>query len=421
LGAFVTVEEHGAPSSKELGGTTSRATPDQEADQDSLKGRWLRFRSDRRDGLNEEQREIERLESLGDLTGSGLGAELAGVVTFDQSLASPGYNFYVSGHGTEAILMDMNGQVLHTWSHDFDKIWPGAGIEEGEGRYYWRRAFLYENGDILAIHEYIGLIKLDKHSNLLWKYKGNVHHDLDVMEDGTIFVLTREAKMIPRINAVEPVLDDFIVQLDADGRELSKISILECLERFEGKNRLDKMFKKGHILHTNTIEILDGRLAGKLPEFRAGNALISIGNMDAIAVVDLENEKIVWGISGNWHRQHHPTLLPNGKILLFDNQGHKGKSKVIEFDPVTERGTWKYAWAGFNPFFSKRYGSCQRLNNGNTLITESDNGRAFEVTSKHMIVWEFITPHHAPDNDEYFATLFELIRLDPDFPIEWIP
>ena len=35
----------------------------------------------------------------------------------------------------------------------------------------------------------------------------------------------------------------------------------------------------------------------------------------------------------------------------------------------------------------------QRLANGNTLITESVNGRAFEVTADGRIVWEFLAPH----------------------------
>jgi len=34
-------------------------------------------------------------------------------------------------------------------------------------------------------------------------------------------------------------------------------------------------------------------------------------------------------------------------------------------------------------------GACQRLANGNTLITLSDKGRVLEVTQEGEIVWEF--------------------------------
>ena len=52
-------------------------------------------------------------------------------------------------------------------------------------------------------------------------------------------------------------------------------------------------------------------------------------------------------------------------------------------------------------------------------MTESDNGRAFEVAPDQEIVWEFYNPYRAGDADEYIATLFEVVRLPPDFPLDW--
>jgi len=43
-------------------------------------------------------------------------------------------------------------------------------------------------------------------------------------------------------------------------------------------------------------------------------------------------------------------------------------------------------------FFSGSISSAQRLPNGNTLICEGDDGRIFEVTAQHEIVWEYIFP-----------------------------
>ena len=73
-----------------------------------------------------------------------------------------------------------------------------------------------------------------------------------------------------------------------------------------------------------------------------------------------------------------------------------------------------------DPFFTATCGTAERLPNGNTLITESDNGRAFEVTPDKEIVWEFYNPHRAGPDDEYIATLFEVIRLPSDFPTDWV-
>ena len=67
-----------------------------------------------------------------------------------------------------------------------------------------------------------------------------------------------------------------------------------------------------------------------------------------------------------------------------------------------------------DPFFSRTCGSNQRLPNGNTLITETDYGRVFEVTRDNEIVWEFISPYRAGDNNELIATVLEMIRVDLD-------
>lgn len=60
---------------------------------------------------------------------------------------------------------------------------------------------------------------------------------------------------------------------------------------------------------------------------------------------------------------------------------------------------WQYtsAEAGFSiptdsyKFYSPYISSAQRLANGNTLITEGSNGRLFEVTAAHELVWEYIS------------------------------
>ena len=388
-------------------------------------GRWRQIRKESRpeELTPEQEARIRELESIGYLSGSRPKPAVSGVVIHDTSSAYGGFNFYVSGHAPEAILTDMQGRVLHKWAYDFDRIWPDRDFpEDMEGRYHWRRAHLFENGDILAIHESIGLIKLDKDSNLLWGYPGRCHHDLEVMDDGTIYVLARKAGIIPRINETEPVVDDFIVRLDGEGTELDRVSILTAMENSDYANVLRHMPDSGDILHTNTLEILDGRLAHKSPAFKEGNALISILKVNAIAVIDLETEVAAWAFRGRWRRQHQPTVLDNGRILLFDNGGSRAlNSRVIEFDPVTREIPWSYTGTHWDRFYSETCGSCIRLPNGNTLITESDNGRALEVTHDGTVVWEFVSPHTAGEENELVATLFEVIRLDPDFPMDWLP
>ena len=53
--------------------------------------------------------------------------------------------------------------------------------------------------------------------------------------------------------------------------------------------------------------------------------------------------------------------------------------------------------------------------NGNTLINEGADGRVFEVTSDHQIVWEYVYPFIGSDPDT--RRIYRAYRV----PYEWGP
>jgi hypothetical protein len=379
-------------------------------------GRWHPVR----EGFPAEQQAlIEQLEAIGYASGSAR-SDARGVTVHDPDRTRAGLNFYTSGHGPEAILMDMDGNEIHRWRHDFDEVWPGRSSKRQTQ--WWRRAHLFENGAVLVMYADWGLVKLDRNSNLIWANPIAAHHDFDVTEDGEIFVLSREAGLVPRVNRGEPILEDFISVLDPDGKEKRRISLIEAFDKSEFKKIwVDAKSWRGDIFHTNSLVVLDGRLAPRVPAFRKGNVLTSMLRLDAIAVVDLEQPKVAWALQHDFKRQHDPQPLKNGNLLVFDNAGRPGRSSVMEIDPVTREVIWLYRGTPERPFYSFTCGTSERLPNENTLIVESDQGRAFEVTPEHEIVWEFHNPHRAGENDEFIATLFDLERLPPDFPTDWLP
>jgi hypothetical protein len=362
---------------------------------------------------------LEELQTLGYADGVRAAPDVVSVTRYDEARCEAGLNFYTSGHAPGAFLVDMNGELVHSWSYE-EEHWPELrGAEKALGRTTWRRAYLYPNGDVLAIYEGLGMLKLDRHSKLLWRYPGRAHHDVDVLDDGTIWTLSREAEIIPRVNPVVPCMDDFIVELASDGRELRRISVLECLENGKQRTLLKRMQREKELFHTNSIEILDGRIAGRVPEFAAGNVLISILKLNAVVVVDVERESVVWSMTAGFKKQHHPRMLDNGNMLLFDNMGKLRESTVYEVDPKRRAPVWAYEGSEQDPFFSRTCGSAYRLPRGNTLITESDGGRAFEVTPEGEIVWEFYSPHRGGEDGELIATLFDLQRFPPD-AFDWL-
>jgi outer membrane protein assembly factor BamB len=341
-------------------------------------------------------------------------------ILHDPAAAWQGLNLYVSGHAAEARLIDMEGQVLHRWAYPLRRLWPDLYTADPEiaKLEYWRRAYLFPNGDLLAIYEGLGLVKLDRRSHVLWAHRGGIHHDLEVMADGRIWALDREGRVLPRIRPGTPVLEDFVTLFAPDGTVIRRLSLLESFERSQYTSFLRHLPKKNpDLLHTNTLEVLDGRFADRDPAFRKGNLLLSVLQLDALAVVDPEQGKVVWARRGVWRRQHQPTFLDDGRLLLFDNRGAgQDRSRVIEIDPATGKILWHFGGERPADLFSKTLSSCQRLPNGNTLITESENGRALEVTREGKVVWELYNPHRAGAKGELVAVLFEVVRLPPDFP-----
>jgi hypothetical protein len=241
------------------------------------------------------------------------------------------------------------------------------------------------------------------------------------MPNGDIYTLAYEAHMVPRIHPTKPILDDFVLVLGPDGTPKKRVSILEAFEDSRYERLLQsRLGRFGDIFHTNTVQVLDGRIASQVPAFARGNVLLYILKMQTLAVLDLDKERIVWARRDLERQSHDPQILPTGNLLMFDNFGAEKASRVIEYQAVSEKAAWMYAGSEEEPFFTMTCGTAERLPNGNTLIVESDNGRAFEITVDGAIVWEFHNPHRAGEEGEYIATLFDLVRIPPEFPTSWI-
>ena len=376
--------------------------------------------------------DLAKLHALGYLSGYEPAPESENVTIYVPGLAFDGLNLYTSGHGQEAILMDMKGKVLHSWSYEHSEALPDHPEPSSSWRTAtWPWAHLYPNGDLLAIYDHAGMLKLDKNSNLIWASDLPFHHRLFVDDDDDlIYGITGELNLLPLIREHEPIMEDFITILDHEGNHVRSVSLVEAFARSSYASLLldDRMMRVldsnvksiGDLIHTNTIEVFDGSFAHRSPIFKKGNVLISGRELNVIAIVDLEEEKVVWALTGQWLAQHTPSLLDNGNILLLDNRGHHGMSKAVEIDPFTQEIVWAYEGTPENGFYSFHGGLVERLANGNTLIVEHAGGRAFEVTPDKKIVWEFYNPARAGKRGELIASLFMLRRLGPDFPMPWL-
>lgn len=337
---------------------------------------------------------VKKLSSMGYVDGTvDANVERSGVLVNLDGETQDGVNFYASRKQSRAQLIDMKGVVLHEWS------------VRGMGG--WQHVSLLPDGSVIGLVKNKQVFKVDKDSKVLWSYKGRVHHDLDVLKDGRVFVFSRTASMMPRYDKDHPTVDDLIVELSPQGEELSKFSVLKMIEASpyafllgdtdsltaqKLRRANPRRNKEYDILHSNHVEVFDGSLAEKSPLFAEGNMLFSPRNTHTMMIIDPKSQEIlwVWGAS-KLIFPHHPTLTKTGTILVFNNGTSETRSQIIEIDPLSNDILWTYGPT--EDFFSETRGSNFRLENGNTLITESDTGYVFEVTPKGKTVWEFANPH----------------------------
>jgi hypothetical protein len=365
--------------------------------------------------------------------------EHKGVVTYLGDKAENGYTLYTSSHEASAMLVDMSGKEVHRWYVPPEEIWreDGDGGRPAPGPLvYIRKSYMFPNGDLLALYEGsgdtpwgLGLVKVDKDSNVLWSYLDErAHHALDVGADGSIYLLTHsmrhDAVDVP--GAMEPpLIEDFLTILSPDGEVKKRFSLFDVVAQSRFKWLYSGLTRKAaeDPLHTNSVMEVGAEAGAAMSMAREGDLVISFRNIKLIAVLDPEEEKIVWGTTGPWIGQHSAEPLKNGNILLFDNNGNfngPGGSRVIEFKPETMEIVWQYQGSEKDPLKSVLRSEATRLGNGNTLITESQAGRFLEVTPEGEVVWEYINPVRGGEGNKKipivaWARRYTPAEIDPAF------
>ena len=291
-----------------------------------------------------------------------------------------------------------------------------------------------------------------------------------LVAEGKTLLLCHKNIMNPKISG-KLLLDDTIIEVTWDGKIIWE---WRCSDHFdemgfseEAKNTLARdpntrisRGGTGDWMHINSMSALGPNRwfdAGD-ERFHPDNIIWDGRQTNILAITEKKTGGIIWQIGPNYASmpalkklgqfigQHHVHMVPKGlpgegNILAFDNGGKAGYgapnpgaptgnnnalrdySRVVEFNPVTLEVVWQYTAleAGFimpgdgNRFYSNYISAAQRLPNGNTLITEGADGRLFEVTTEHEIVWEYISPYYGKKNNQNMV--YRAYRL----PYYWIP
>lgn len=301
------------------------------------------------------------------------------------------------------ILYNKEGKELHVWPVDYGKIDPGGIDPENV---FMHGLEVFEDGSIIVNFDGgFFMARLDACGNVMWKTERSFHHAVTRSHDGTMW----------------SIFDHKLVQMNAeDGTIIREVDLLEDVMKshnLQGILAIQSEESDGGVewsfdpLHINHIEVLSPEMAAAFPMFAVDDLLISIRNINLVAVLDAETFNFKWHQIGPWHRQHHPRFVKDGSIIVYNNNMGFDKSQIMKVYPATGRTEVIFEGSEKTPFYSWRRGKEQVLANGNLLIVESERGRVFMVTPDGKLVWEYNNIYDEARN----GVLGKAISLPPDF------
>jgi hypothetical protein len=383
--------------------------------------------------------------------------------------ASDGYTLFGPNGGRSTYLIDADGQTVHSWNHNRSGGYAVYLLENGnilrtaaasnstfsgggsagyvqeidwDGNVVWE--FKYSSTSYLAHHD----IEPLPNGNVLiiaWEYisasqaqAAGRSSATTLWPDHIIEVSRSSSEIVWKWRAWDHLVQDYNSTKANYGVVAQHPELLDVNLRSSGSGgpggggdwlhlnglsynpELDQIAVTSHYLnevyiidHSTTTEEAAGNTGGK--SGRGGDLLYRWGkpsNYDASGTQYLSTVHCPFWI---------PAGYPHaGNLLLFNNGTSARASSVIEITPpINADGTYRYtsgtafepatptwSYSGGTSFYSSNQGCCQRLLNGNTLITDPDNGYLFEVNASGTKVWAY----------DYPGQIARALRYAADYP-----
>lgn len=327
------------------------------------------------------------------------GAARAAFTVHDAARIGDGeFVFLGSDDSTQAYsawLYDTAGRKLHTWSIDYsalDPSGPSSGTDMPHAFQVLRDGSVivaFDGGDVMA--------RIDACSRPMWIREGIFHHSMTVADDGSVWVWRAEGSHYAQYH--------YLMNFDAEtGATIREIGLVEDIIQPLGQRaavfgvRHDYAFRrldrdpedKGAVdfFHPNDVDVLSAALAPQFPLFEPGDLLVSLREIDLVAVVDPDTAELKWWNVGPWIKQHDPDFLADGRISVYSNNMRRGRSDILKIDPKTKAVT-SDLYDGKAHFYSAEMGSHQYQPNGNVLITVPGEGRVLFVSATGDPIMEF--------------------------------
>jgi hypothetical protein len=400
-----------------------------------------------------------------------------GTTIFDPELTWSGFTVLSPLGEQAAVVIDMNGKVVKQWDGFVNsaggpvRILPGGHVVAAVGTNPPKQESLaleQRDFDGNVVWRIDRGVQIERGDDTVWSLRQ--HHDWQradfpagyyspeaapSLEGANTLVLAHTSHRVPAVTEARELDDDWIVEYSWDGEILWEWKAGEHIDEFnfseEARAAIAAAPGFGGSFdwsHLNSATWLgpnhwydDGD-----ERFAPDNVIISSRTASFVAIIARDGS-VVWQIGPDYSAtreerrirqiigQHQAHMIPKGlpgagNILIFDNGGSSGygppsaiaqngsgiyaraTSRIVEIDPVTLELVWSYNGPNF---YSVNISGVQRLENGNTLITEGAGGRLFEVTADGDIVWEYLHPVFSGGRGS--NAVYRAYRV----PYDWIP
>ncbi|MCD6065719.1 MAG: hypothetical protein K0S33_545 [Bacteroidetes bacterium] len=273
---------------------------------------------------------------------------------------------------------------------------------------------LYNDGNISFIHQ-PNASRVDIDMNVLWQApaagtisgakKEDYHHALLQLPNGNYMVLGNEKVKFANENPGDTVTSE----------EVDFCNIIEFNEKREivWSWRMKDYFPYEYLINSK-IETRSGVVNPHANSFcvdETNNVIyLSFRDISRIIKIDRKSKKILasYGQRLNdeddvmetdlFRLQHDIQLLPNGDMLLFNNNDiDNGKISCVEIIrlPATKKDTFQLKWKFDLNYDAQSNGKIDRMGgvkimpDGNYLICEGSSNRVVEISPKGELLWDF--------------------------------
>ncbi len=257
----------------------------------------------------------------------------------------------------------------------------------------------------------------------------SVHHHITKTSNNTYFLIsaTVEDQYCPEecndmLPDEIPWQGDIFREVDQDGMEIWSWNTFDYYDLTE--------YNPYYVeIYTGSLEMDWTHSNSVFFDENSGSVFVSVRNLSRITKIDYNSKEIIWNMGEadfmnetyfeedlNFSQQHSVQVLDSGNLLFFDNHRYLSPelSRCVEVSYDESDFSSEIVWEHVLPleFFSGSRGECDRLENGNTLISAGRTGNTLEVTPENEIVW-----HLEVENMGFDVTMYRSSRIPSLYPI----